>query len=165
MNDDDDQLRRLLSDAVSDVEPRDRLAEIRASVHPDPQVVPMSRPRPWLYALSGAVASAAVIGVIAYTTNALSGPDDDGNGLGAGQGQTATRAPRSATATATDSAAPPSSPSSTVDVTSGRHHRRPGVRRLLRRRQRAPGSRCSSASATAGPTCRPPTPAATAETC
>ena len=38
---DDDQLRRLLSDAVSDIEPRDRLAEIRASVHPDPQVVPM----------------------------------------------------------------------------------------------------------------------------
>ena len=64
----------------------------------------MSRPRPWLYALSGAVASAAVIGVIAYTTNALSGPDDGRNGLGAG-GDSRPRAPVS-TATATDSARP-----------------------------------------------------------
>ena len=83
---DDDQLRRLLSDAVSDIEPQDRLAEIRASVRPDPQVVPMSRPRSWLYVVSGAVASAAVIGVIAYTTSALSGPDGDG-GVGVGAGQ------------------------------------------------------------------------------
>ena len=111
MNDDDDQLRRLLSDAVSDVEPRDRLPEIRASVHPDPQVVPMSRPRPWLYALSGAVASAAVIGVIAYTTTALSGPDDGSNGLGAGQDHTRLASPTVSTATASDSATPPSSPS------------------------------------------------------
>jgi len=119
---DDDQLRRLLSDAVSDIEPRDRLAEIRASVHPDPQVVPMSRPRPWLYALSGAVASAAVIGVIAYTTNALSAPDGNGTGLGAGQaGDDHSSAPVS-TATATDSAATPTSPStatSSPTVTAG----------------------------------------------
>ncbi len=53
----------------------------------------MSRPRPWLYALSGAVASAAVIGVIAYTTTALSGPDDGSNGLGAGQDHTRAREP------------------------------------------------------------------------
>ena len=33
---DDDQLRRLLSDAVSDVEPEDRLEELRASVPPEP---------------------------------------------------------------------------------------------------------------------------------
>ncbi len=111
MNDDDDQLRRLLSDAVSEIEPRDRIAEIRASVHPDPQVVPMSRPRPWLYALSGAVASAAVIGVIAYTTTALSGPDDDTNGLGVDQGNGPHSIAPVSTATATDSAAPPSSPS------------------------------------------------------
>jgi len=95
---DDERMRRLLSDAASDIEPRDRLAEIRASVHPDPQVVPMSRPRPWLYALSGAVASAAVIGVIAYTTTALSGPDDGGGGLGA-DGGSATSPPTTATAT------------------------------------------------------------------
>ena len=117
---DDDQLRRLLSDAVSDIEPEDRLAEIRASVHPDPQVVPMSRPRPWLYALSGAVASAAVIGVIAYTTNALSGPDD-GNGLAAGEATDSQSTAPASTATATDSAAPSSPPtsSSTTTVTTG----------------------------------------------
>ena len=103
---DDERLRRLLSDAVSEIEPRDRLAEIRASVHPDPQVVPMARPRPWLYALSGAVASAAVIGVIAYTTNALSGPDDNGSVLGAGGERSTSPA---TTATATDSEATPSS--------------------------------------------------------
>lgn len=114
---DDDQLRRLLSDAVSDIEPRDRLAEIRASVHPDPQVVPMSRPRPWFYALAGAVASAAVIGVIAYTTTALSGPDDTGD-LGASQGRHSS--PPVSTATATDSQATPSSPStSSSPVTTG----------------------------------------------
>ena len=108
---DDDQLRRLLSDAVSDVEPRDRIAEIRASVHPDPQVVPMSRPRPWLYALSGAVASAAVIGVIAYTTSALTGPDDSSNGIGVDQGHVRHSRTPVSTTTASDSAAPPSSPS------------------------------------------------------
>jgi hypothetical protein len=117
MNDDDDQLRRLLSDAVSDIEPRDRLAEIRASVHPDPQVVPMSRPRPWLYALSGAVASAAVIGVIAYTTTALSGPDDASNGLGAGPGHTRHTSAAVSTATATDPATPPSSPTTSPPAT------------------------------------------------
>jgi hypothetical protein len=118
---DDDQLRRLLFDAVSDIEPRDRLAEIRASVHPDPQVVPMSRPRPWLYALSGAVASAAVIGVIAYATNALSGPDGDGTGLGAGVATESQSPEPASTATATDSAAPSSSPteSSTPTITTG----------------------------------------------
>jgi hypothetical protein len=117
MNDDDDQLRRLLSDAVSDIEPRDRLAEIRASVHPDPQVVPMSRPRPWLYALSGAVASAAVIGVIAYTTTALSGPDDGSNGLGAGPAHTRHTSAAVSTATATDPATPPSSPTTSPPQT------------------------------------------------
>ncbi len=117
---DDDQVRRLLSDAVSDIEPHDRIAEIRASVHPDPQVVPMSRPRPWLYALGGAVASAAVIGVIAYTTNALSGPDDDTNRLGAGQGPGPRSSAPTATATATDPDATPSSPAtSSPGVTTG----------------------------------------------
>jgi hypothetical protein len=117
---DDDGLRRLLSDAVSDIEPRDRIAEIRASVHPDPQVVPMSRTRPWLYALGGAVASAAVIGVIAYTTTALSGPDDTTNGLGAGQGPGPRSSAPSATATASDSESAPSSPATSPSaVTTG----------------------------------------------
>jgi hypothetical protein len=116
---DDDRLRRLLSDAASEIEPRDRLHEIRASVHPDPQVVPMSRPRPWLYALSGAVASAAVIGVIAFTTHALSGPDGDGLGAAGGSGQTGSAATALSTATATDSDAlpTPSESSATPDTT------------------------------------------------
>jgi hypothetical protein len=66
----DDQLRRLLSEAVSDIEPRDRIDELRASVHPSPHVVPMSRPRSW-YAATGIVATAAVIGVIAYLTSVV----------------------------------------------------------------------------------------------
>jgi hypothetical protein len=102
---DDDTLRRLLSDAASEIEPRDRLHEIRASVHPDPQVVPMSRPRPWLYALSGAVASAAVIGVIAFTSHALSGPD--GTNVGASGGTSHHTSTPVTTATATDSNALP----------------------------------------------------------
>ena len=165
MNDDDDQLRRLLSDAVSDVEPRDRIAEIRASVHPDPQVVPMSRPRPWLYALSGAVASAAVIGVIAYTTTALSGPDDGSNGLGAGQAHTrhsrarpSARRPRP-----TPRRRPPRPPRPR------RHLRQPppAPRRTpcTTSAPTRPGGRCSTASGIADRTCRRPTQVARAATC
>jgi hypothetical protein len=77
----------------------------------------MSRPRPWLYALSGAVASAAVIGVIAYTTTALSGPDDGSNGLGAGPAHTRHTSAAVSTATATDPATPPSSPTTSPPQT------------------------------------------------
>lgn len=115
---DDDRLRRLLSDAASEIEPRDRLHEIRASVHPDPQVVPMSRPRPWLYALSGAAASAAVIGVIAFTTHALSGPEGDGLGAAGSSRQTGSATTSVSTTTATDSSALPTpSESTTPDTT------------------------------------------------
>lgn len=69
----DDELRRLLSDAVSEVEPEDRLDQIRAAVHPDPKVVPMSRPRPWRYAAVGVAATLAVIGGVAYAAGALPG--------------------------------------------------------------------------------------------
>ncbi len=113
---DDDRLRRLLSDAVSDIEPRDRIAEIRASVHPDPQVVPMSRPRPWLYALAGAVASAAVIGVIAYTTNVLSGPDHDDSFAAQEQSSPATTATATDSATAPSGATSPPNPGGTTGV-------------------------------------------------
>ena len=64
----DDRLRGLLSDAVSDIEPENRLDELRASVHPSPRVVPVSRPRSW-YAAAGIIATAAVIGVVAYVTS------------------------------------------------------------------------------------------------
>jgi hypothetical protein len=66
--DDEARLRRLLSDAVSDIEPENRLDELRASVHPRPKVVPMTRSRSW-YAATGILATAAVIGVIAYVTS------------------------------------------------------------------------------------------------
>lgn len=68
----DERLRRLLSDAVSDVEPEDRLDDIRASVRSDPKVVPMARSRLWTYA-GGIVATAAVIGVVAFATGAVPG--------------------------------------------------------------------------------------------
>jgi hypothetical protein len=82
----DDRLRRLLSDAVSDIEPEDRIEELRARVHPSPKVVPMARPRSW-YAAAGIVTTAAVIGVIAYLTSTLGnhatglGPADGGTTL------------------------------------------------------------------------------------
>ncbi|MGC4109674.1 MAG: hypothetical protein QM747_04460 [Nocardioides sp.] len=79
----DDQLRRLLSDAVSDIEPADRIDHLRASVRPSPKVVPMARHRSW-YAVTGIVATAAVIGVIAYLTSVAG---NKSNELGpAGQG-------------------------------------------------------------------------------
>lgn len=55
----DDDLRRLLSDAVDDVTPGDRLGEIRRRTAPAPR-----RRRP-LVALSAGLATAAVVGAIA----------------------------------------------------------------------------------------------------
>jgi hypothetical protein len=98
------QLRRLLSDAVSEIDPENRLDELRASVHPRPKVVPMSRSRSW-YAATGILATAAVIGVIAYVTsmsidkNTNVGPATDPG----------TKLP-SMTATATDTALASASP-------------------------------------------------------
>lgn len=62
----DDQLRRLLNDAVSDIEPDDRIAELRASVRPTARVVRHFHARPW-YAAAGIVA--AVIGLVAFITS------------------------------------------------------------------------------------------------
>jgi hypothetical protein len=73
---DDDRLRGLLSDAVSDIEPENRLEELRASVHPSPRVVPMSRPRSW-YAAAGIVGTAAVIGIVAYVTSVAGDKSSD----------------------------------------------------------------------------------------
>jgi hypothetical protein len=77
MNDrvEDERLRRLLSDAVSEIEPTDRLDELRASVHPSQKVVPMSRSRSW-YAAAGIIATAAVIGVVAYVTSVAGDKND-----------------------------------------------------------------------------------------
>lgn len=113
MNDrvDDDRLRRLLADAVSDVEPENRIDELRASVHPRPKVVPMARSRSW-YAAAGIVATAAVIGIVAYVAsmsidrNTNLGPATDPASL------------HSATATATDTAS--GQPTSTTGATASR---------------------------------------------
>jgi hypothetical protein len=81
---DDDQLRRLLSDAVSDIEPHDRLPQIRGSVRSDPKVVPMSRPRSWI-AVVGVAAAVAVIGGVAFAAGALQGNNaDDHTPVGTG---------------------------------------------------------------------------------
>lgn len=106
--DDEARLRRLLSDAVSDVDPDSRLDELRASVHPSPRVVPMSRSRSW-YAAAGIVATAAVIGVVAYVTS-VAGDQHDTVGPATDGG---TALP-SATATAIDTALP--SPSQSTDT-------------------------------------------------
>jgi hypothetical protein len=97
--DDEARLRRLLSDAVSDVEPENRLDELRASVHPSPKVVPMARPRSW-HAAAGIVATAAVIGVVAYLTSVIG---DRGNNVGPAT-DGGTTLPSVATRTATDPA-------------------------------------------------------------
>lgn len=99
---DDDRMRQLLSDAVSEVDPDDRWAEIRASVRSDPKVVPMSHGRPWRYAVAGIVATAAVIGVVAYLTS-VAGEDPTvlGPASQGGKGPT-----HPTTITATDSSVP-----------------------------------------------------------
>ena len=58
----DPRLADLLSDAVSDVEPQEALADIRTRT----KVTPMSARRPWLYAVGGAVvATAATVAAVA----------------------------------------------------------------------------------------------------
>jgi hypothetical protein len=90
---DDDQLRRLLSDAVSDIEPQDRLAQIRDSVRSDPKVVPMSRSRSWLPVV-GVAAAVAVIGGVAFAAGALQGNNaDDRTPVGTGPSSRHSTAP------------------------------------------------------------------------
>lgn len=73
----DDELSRLLSDAVSDVEPSDALDSIRNRT----KVTPMSTKRPWLFAAGGAVvATAAVLTAIAFAGGTLTNTADDGPG-------------------------------------------------------------------------------------
>jgi hypothetical protein len=106
----DDQLRRLLSDAVSDVEPQDRLAQIRDYVRSDPKVVPMSRPRSW-FAVVGVAAAVAVIGGVAYAAGALQGSNnaDDNTPVGPGPSGHHTKAP----------VTPPTSSAPTTPTSSG----------------------------------------------
>ena len=67
-SDPDARLAELLSDAVSDVEPRDSLDTIRDRT----KVTRMSSRRPWIYAVGGAVvATAAVVTAIAFAGDRL----------------------------------------------------------------------------------------------
>lgn len=64
----DARLSELMSDAVSEIEPGDRLASIRNEI----VVTPMSARRPWIYAVGGAVAAtAAVITAVAFAGDNL----------------------------------------------------------------------------------------------
>jgi hypothetical protein len=64
----DARLSELMSDAVSEIEPGDRLASIRNET----RVTSMSARRPWIYAVGGAVAAtAAVITAVAFAGDNL----------------------------------------------------------------------------------------------
>ena len=86
-HDHDPRLSHLLSDAVSDVEPQDALAEIRTRT----KVTPMSARRPWLYAVGGAVvATAATVAAVA----ALGGtPENTAQDQGPAASQSPTEEP------------------------------------------------------------------------
>ena len=104
----DPRLAELLSDAVSDIEPANRLDAIRNET----KVTSMSSRRPWLYAVGGAVvATAAVITAIAAAGGTLPGQGDD-DPAPAAQSDTATEEPTPTTdasePTPTETSAPPS---------------------------------------------------------
>ena len=105
----DDQLRRLLSDAVSDIDPDDRIEDLRASLHRNPRTVPLIHTRPW-YAAAAIVA--AVIGVVAFVTSVAGDKSSDLVPTTHGRS-----GPPSPTATATDTSAP--SPSSSASQGGG----------------------------------------------
>jgi hypothetical protein len=113
-HDHDPRLSHLLSDAVSDVEPQDALAEIRSRT----KVTPMSARRPWLYAVGGAVvATAATVAAVA----ALGGSPQ----LSADPGPATSQSPTEEPAPSEDSepteqsrtpTEPPAAPSETATV-------------------------------------------------
>lgn len=79
----DDRLATLLSDAVSDVEPADRLSEIRDRT----RVVPLTSRRPWVFGAGGAVlATAAVVTAVALASRPT--PDRADNGPATSTGPT-----------------------------------------------------------------------------
>ena len=101
----DDQLRQLLRDAVSDVEPDDRIEELRASVRPGVPVVRVFHARPW-YAAAAIVA--AVICLVAYVVNVASNNSAEPGYAGQPDGSSG---PPTVIATDTAAADPSSSPS------------------------------------------------------
>ncbi|GAA2155147.1 hypothetical protein GCM10009844_41930 [Nocardioides koreensis] len=116
--DDDTRLAALLSDAVSDVEPREALDSIRNRT----KVTPLSARRPWTYAVGGAVvATAAVIGAIAFAGDqlGLTGSDDTTPAASHRPRHTPTKAVTSPDQNATASSAPSASPVTTSSTLAG----------------------------------------------
>ena len=114
--DEDTRLAALLSDAVSDIEPREALDSIRNRT----KVTPMSARRPWTYAVGGAVvATAVVIGAIAFAGDqiGLTGSDDTPAASHGSRHTTKHRASQSPDGTATASSEP-SATGSPVPATS-----------------------------------------------
>ncbi len=106
----DPRLSRLLSDAVSDVEPQDSLAEIRNRT----KVTSMSARRPWLFAVGGAVvATAATVAVVA----AVSGSPQNSADPDPATSQTPTEepAPTDASEPTEPTAPTPSEPPASTD--------------------------------------------------
>ena len=101
----DDELRQLLRDAVSDVEPEDRIEELRSSVRPGVPVVRAFHARPW-YAAAAIVA--AVICLVAYVVNVASNNSAEPGYAGQPGGSSG---PPTVIATDTAAADPSSSPS------------------------------------------------------
>jgi len=73
-DDHDPRLRWLISDAVSEIEPRDVLPEIRSRTQED--TMSSSPQRPWVYAVTGALLAAAVIVAVFLIGNLPGGSDD-----------------------------------------------------------------------------------------
>lgn len=119
--DHDDDLRRLLADAVDDLEPQDRLAALRAQTQTQTRitpsrtkVTPMSDRRPWFYAATGAaVAAAAVVVAVAVAGGDLAGGDDPSPAAGDPTPSAVDSPTASASEEPTPSEAPPTAPVTT----------------------------------------------------
>ena len=111
MNPDDERLARALHDAVSDVEPRDALADIRARTRTPAKVETMSQRRTWPFVLLGAAATAAVIAAFAIV-----GSLDDGDDP-ARPDPVAASSPAPATSSPSPTAAEPTEPTPTETST------------------------------------------------
>ena len=110
----DEELRRLLDDAVADVQPTDRRAELWRALH-DPKEKTMTdspRPRPWTWMLAGGGLAAAVI-VAVFAVGGLGDSDPV-----ADDSDTANQPGTSSTADAT-TAPEPSDDATTVDPGDG----------------------------------------------
>ena len=74
----DSRMSELITDAVSDVEPRDGLQAIRSRTRPSSKENPMATSRNWLFAVGGAVVGTAAV-ILAITVVANLNDDGDGS--------------------------------------------------------------------------------------